>query len=71
MSPFNPLNSPQTYQQELSKEEVMVLLESVIESNQKDINNLVGKGNESKIKEKKALIAQLKERLRVVRDYKD
>jgi hypothetical protein len=36
-----------------------------------DINNLVGKGNESKIKEKKALIAQLKERLRVVRNYKD
>ena len=71
MSPFNPLNSPQTYQQGLSKEEVTVLLESVIESNQKDSNNLVGKGNESKIKEKKALIAQLKERLRVVRNYKD
>jgi hypothetical protein len=49
----------------------MVLVESVIGSTQKDINNLVGKGNESKIKEKKALIAQLKERLRVVRNYKD
>lgn len=71
MSPFNPLNSPQTYQQGLSKEEAMALLESAIESNQKDINNLVGKGNESKIKEKKALIAQLKERLTVVRNYKD
>jgi hypothetical protein len=38
MSPFNPLNSPQTYQQGLSKEEVTVLLESVIESNQKEIS---------------------------------